>query len=374
MLRNHDETFIELAPRVNVFCGMNGHGKTSMLEAVSLCALSTTFVPCDDKALIKRGSDACSASVTAYTDLQTPYKVSVTISTHERKLIMSSLGKRLTPQDIIGEMPMVALSPDFKAISAGTPADRRKFMDSILSQASKLYMKDMLSLKRILKQRNTMLHSAKNGHPIDTALLDTWTESLIEISVAIVLKRWAWMREFSTYMRVSYADISDGREDVAMLYEPDALPPELISGDEPPSPEDLRTAYRRIFDSVAAQERKRGTTAAGPQKDEIVFTVNGGIARESASQGQHKTLLIALKTAEFQYLKDMRAETPLLLLDDVFSELDSARAGNVFHLLASGAQTFVTTTDPRIYHEHFTDAHDNALFFVENGNVRKAMK
>jgi DNA replication and repair protein RecF len=387
-LRNHTDSTVELAPRVNVFCGMNGHGKTSILEAVSLCALSTTFVPCDEKALIRRGEDSCFAAVTAYSDLQTPYKVSVQLSHTERKLITSSLGKRLTPQDIIGEMPMIALSPDFKAITAGAPSDRRRFLDSTLSQASKLYMSDMLTLKKILKQRNSLLHAAKHGEPIDSILLDTWTDALITTSTAIVCKRWAFVREFNAYVRAAYANISGGREDVQMQYTPDALPAHLFENADTGSgssaelsAERVHAAFAEIFREVAAQERRRGTTAAGPHKDEIVFTVAGGVAREAASQGQHKTLLIALKTAEFQYLRDVRAETPILLLDDIFSELDSMRAANVFDLLRSGAQTFVTTTDPTIFHEHFTTnttttsvnaPSDHALFLVENGVVSRA--
>lgn len=386
-IRNHTDTTIELAPRVNVFCGMNGHGKTSMLEAISLCALSTTFVPCDEKALIRRGEQGCFAALSAYTDLQTPYKVSVKISHTERKFITSSLGKRLTPQDIIGEIPMVALSPDFKTITAGAPADRRRFMDSILSQASKLYMKDMLTLKKILKQRNSLLHSLKHGEYVDAALLDTWTDALVETSAALACKRWAFVREFRGYVQKFYADIAGERvntdgEAVEMRYVPDALPAHLFEDvvkktDAEPSPEQLRSIYATVFHEVAAQERRRGTTVAGPHKDEIVFTVGGGVARDTASQGQHKTLLIALKTAEFEYLRDIRAETPILLLDDIFSELDSMRAANVFDLLRSGAQTFVTTTDPRIFHEHFTvDASsdapsDHALFLVENGVVSR---
>jgi DNA replication and repair protein RecF len=352
---------------------MNGQGKTSILEAVSLCALSTTFVPCDEKALIRRGEETAFAAVAAHTDLQTPYKVSVQLSLHERKNIRSSLGKRLTPQDIIGELPIVALSPDFKTITAGAPADRRRWLDSILSQASKLYMKDKLTLNKILKQRNSLLHTAKLGEPFDATLLETWTDALVEVSAAITLKRWEFLREFSLYVHQAYREVASAQEAVAMLYEPDSLV--LHHGElavqAQPSLESIRQAYHEVFHSVAAQERKRGTTAAGPQKDEIVFLVGGGVARESASQGQHKTLLIALKRAEFQYLRDCRAETPILLLDDIFSELDASRAANVFELLRSDAQTFVTTTDRRIFDDHFAALPDHALFCVYNGTVER---
>lgn len=376
-IRNHGQTQIDLVPGVNVFCGMNGHGKTSLLEAVSLCALSTTFVPCADTALVRRGEESCFAAVQAHTDLGAPYKVSVKIGLQERKRISSSAGKRLTPQDIIGEMPIVVLSPDLKAITAGAPQDRRRFMDSILSQASKVYMKDMLALKRILKQRNALLHNIKSGHPADTALLETWTEQFITISADIVVRRWEFVKEFSAYTEAAYTSISAAQEAVFMSYQPDALPVELFDEQSTPDIKQnaVRTAYRTIFEKRRREEERRGTTLVGPHKDDIVLMVGGGIAKDSASQGQHKTLLIALKTAEFRYLHDLRQETPIVLLDDIFSELDAQRAANVFALIESGAQTLLTTTEERMYTEYIAafgaNASTHGLFMVHGGEVTR---
>jgi DNA replication and repair protein RecF len=374
-IRNHAHSHMEFAPGVNVLCGMNGQGKTSLLEAVSLCALSQSFVACPDLALLKREAESCVAATTAYTDLQTPYKVAVKISLAERKHISSSLGKRLSPQDIIGEMPIVALSPDFKAITAGAPEDRRRFMNGILSQASKLYMANMLALKRTLKQRNSLLHAAKLGNPIDATLLEAWTEQFIQTSADVVLRRWEFLHEFTEYTRRVYGNIAQNGEEITMDYEANSLAPELLA--TKPSIDDLRTAYTKVFDKVKFDEKRRGTTLAGPHKDEIVFRVNGGIAKDCASQGQHKTLLIALKTAEFEYLRDLRQETPIVLLDDIFSELDAKRAANVFALLESGAQTLLTTTEERMYHDYVSTfgtangASNHALFSVHGGEVQR---
>ena len=370
-IRNHLHTHCDFVQGVNVLCGLNGHGKTSLLEAVSLCALSQSFVACPDSALLRRGAESAAVSTASYTDLATPYKVGVKIGLHERKQIASSLGKRLTPQDIIGEMPIVVLSPDFKAITAGAPDDRRRFMNGILSQASKLYMANMLTMKRTLKQRNAILHGAKLGQSIDTALLETWTEQFIQTSAEIVVRRWEFLQEFSDYTRRVYAEIAHNAEEITMEYEPDSLPRELF--DSKPSVEAVRTAFAQVFDKQKFDERRRGTTLAGPQKDEIVFRVGGGVAKECASQGQHKTLLIALKTAEFEYLRDLRQETPIVLLDDIFSELDAKRATNVFAFLESGAQTLLTTTDERIYPDYVASFGTNthALFSVRAGEVAR---
>ncbi|MCS6808099.1 MAG: DNA replication and repair protein RecF [Bacteroidota bacterium] len=368
-IRNHVLSHIEFARGVNVLCGLNGQGKTSLLEAVALCALSQSFVRCSDAALIRRGAEWAQAAVAASTDLETPYKVSVKVSLRERKHITSSLGKRLTPQDIIGEMPLVVLSPDYRVITAGTPEDRRRFINSILSQASKLYMEHVLTMKRILKQRNSMLNSMKLGMPIDTVLLDTWTEQFIAVSAEIAVRRWEFVREFTEYMQHVYARVSQNAESVALQYDPHSLPKELFY--PAPNIADIRAEYSRIFERIRREEYRRGTTLVGPHKDELVFSVDGGLARECASQGQHKTLLIALKTAEFEYLRDLRRETPIVLLDDIFSELDTKRAANVIALLESGAQTLLTTTDERVYREYVAYRHsgEHALFAVSNGVI-----
>lgn len=368
-IRNHTLSHIEFESGVNVLCGMNGHGKTSLLEAVSLCALSQSFVACPDIALLRRGAESASVGVSSFTDLQTPYKVGVKIGLHERKHISSSLGKRLTPQDIIGEMPIVVLSPDFKAITAGAPEDRRRFMNGILSQASKLYMANMLTMKRVLKQRNSILHNAKLGNPLDTTLLETWTEQFVQVSAEIVVRRWEFLQEFAEYTKRVYANIAQNAEEITMLYEPDSLAPELFT--TKPHLEDIRTTYTQIFTKLNFDEKRRGTTLAGPHKDEIVFRVGGGVAKECASQGQHKTLLIALKTAEFEYLRDLRQETPIVLLDDIFSELDAKRAANVFALLESGAQTLLTTTEERMYHDYVAafGTSNHALFRISSGEA-----
>lgn len=368
-IRNHTHTHIEFSSGVNVLCGMNGHGKTSLLEAVSLCALSQSFVACPDIALLRRGAESGTVAVQSYTDLHTPYKVGVKIGLHERKHISSSLGKRLSPQDIIGEMPIVVLSPDFKAITAGSPDDRRRFMNGILSQASKLYMANMLTMKRVLKQRNSILHSAKLGHPIDATMLETWTEQFITVSAELVVRRWEFLQEFASYTQRVYARIADNAEEISMYYEADSLPQEMLI--TKPSIDEVRKEYEKCFRDVQFDEKRRGTTLLGPQKDEIVFRVGGGIAKECASQGQHKTLLISLKTAEFEYLRDLRQETPIVLLDDIFSELDAKRATNVFALLESGAQTLLTTTEERIYHDYVSSfgTSNHALFTIRNGEL-----
>ncbi len=370
-IRNHGRTEIELSAGVNVFYGMNGQGKTSVLEAVSLLAMSTTFVPGSDLSLVQRGADTALASAFCYSDLQTLYKVAVRLKPGERKDISSSLGKRLSPQDIIGEIPLVTLSPDNKQITAGAPQDRRRLIDSVISQASRRYMKDLVNYRRILKQRNALLARGKGDAAFPYALIEPWTEALIDVGAEIVVRRAEFIRDFSEVVRSTYARIARNSEDIALLYAPNVLPPELTECSRIPTVLEVRAAYQEIATARRREEKARGVTVFGPQKDEAVMMVNGGVARECASQGQHKTLLVAIKMAEFDYLRDIRLETPVVLLDDIFSELDSQRATNVLDLMRSDAQSFVTTTDPGIFHSNFAGDSRHALFSVDGGAVQR---
>lgn len=368
-IRNHVETRLHVQAGVNVFAGRNGQGKTSILEAIALCCLTKTFVPCDDKSLISFSSDLCAASMIAESDLGMPYKVSIGIPREGRKKITSSAGTSLSPNDVIGQAPIVVLSPDFKAITAGVPQERRTFLDTVLSQASASYMEDILTLKRILKQRNALLYQAKHNGRHDADQLDVWTDALIETSAKIVEKRAQFLAEFSVLVREQYAQVSGGEEHIMLVYAPDSI--NMTSGITLDKHE-VRSQYAQAFATARNDELRRGTTALGPQKDELQIMIGSGIARECASQGQHKSLLIALKLAEFAYLRETRNETPIVLLDDIFSELDNQRAANVLALMRSDAQTFVTTTSSDLYYNHIgTMASKHALFHVERGIARQ---
>ncbi len=370
-LRNHERSDIELRAGVNVFSGRNGQGKTSILEAVALCALSKSFVACPDAALLRRGSEALLANLEARSDLGTPYKVALRFKPGERKHISSTLAKRLTPQELIGELPLVVLSPDFRGITAGPPQQRRQMMDSVLAQASRRFRKEGVALKRILRQRNALLQRGRSEPGFDYSQVDPWTEQLIATGAEIVHRRARFLHVFAGHVRQAYSSIAGANEVVALRYEPNALPGALLENDALPAVSDIAEGYRDVFTRLQQGERLRGMTLAGPQKDDVEILVNDGLARECASQGQHKSLLISIKLAEFSYLRELRGETPVVLLDDIFSELDEARSARVLELMRSDAQTLITTTDLSVFHQHFAGDERHALYTVRAGRVTR---
>jgi DNA replication and repair protein RecF len=372
--RNHVETSIGgLAPQINVLAGPNGAGKTSILEALSLLTVTKSFTTYSDSVLIGNSAIELTADASFTTDLGVPHRVSVTIERGPpiRKTIMSNSERLRTSADLIGRAPVVVLTPEEKIITGGPPATRRRFLNLVLSQASRAYLEDEMEYRRALKQRNAILTEAKQQRRSLTSIqpsLMPWTTLVLKHGVRIMKRRLAFAESFRPRLLEAYAMLSSSREQPLIEYVP--------MGVNRTDGTDL-TDFERFLQAEAAkceiEEMRRGTTLFGPHRDDLALYINPGQeAKLYASQGQHKTLIVAMKLAEFEFLREASGETPILLLDDVFSELDDERAAQLLHLAASGklGQTFITSTE-RVRFEKTLDfaSGDHAMFLVENGGV-----
>lgn len=344
-IRSHEQTAVPCARDVNIFTGPNGSGKTSILEAISLCSIAKSFVPVPDQALIQHGYEVCTAGVESIRDRDAPYRVSVSIRQGVRKRISTAHSSNLTPRDLIGELPMVALSPDHKSITFGGPAERRAFLDGVMAQSSRRYTELLYEHRRLFRQRNVVLQSGFiNGGQSDE--LDVWTEQFIAVSAEIVESRSRFVADVAPLVRAAYEAVSGGVELIDVVYQPDVAMYGVFEKGADLSSEKVVLDYTNAALMLRHREAARQTTLFGPQKDEIAFMLNGRLVRETASQGQHKSLLVALKIAECTLLHERCDERPVVLLDDVFSELDKDRCARVLRkVVEMGMQCFVTTTD-----------------------------
>lgn len=364
-LRCHKKSDVEFSDNLNIIHGLNGSGKTSILEAIAICSISKSFLPTKDVNLIKFGDVKYTVNLLSYNELGSKYEISIEYNKLSKKLIKSTYGDNLIPKDIIGEIPIVILTPDYKTITFGSPSDRRSFIDRLLSQINKSYMSNLISLKKCLKQRNQILLDSKKSRTQDFSLINPWTEELIKISSDIISKRNEFIKEFRAYFLEYYKLVSGGKEIVDIQYRPDGIEGEIESF----SKEQIIKELKYLFDNSIDEEIMRGTTKYGPQKDELDIFINSSIAKETASQGQHKSLLIALKFAEFYYLLDKKKETPIVLFDDIFSELDIRRKELTLEMIIKNrAQTFITTTNRNEIDISKVTANVNYIF-VNNGVV-----
>ena len=361
--RNHDCTKLDFGLTTNVLLGDNGHGNTNVLEALSFLCLTKSFYASSDATALQKEKEFFEVQGTIQSDVAVNHDVRVVYESRTSQKRVFIDGKEPeTFSSVIGQFPIVVLSPENSSITFGTPSDRRRFMDIVIAQSSRTYLQDMLEYRRALRQRNRILSEANRG-AIDIASLEPWDETLSLRGSKLLQKRASFFEEFSPYILRAYTSLANAAEIPSVEYTPQ-IP---VRADEAPS-----EVVRRFKEKMAEKRREElriGTTLVGPHRDEVVFSLNGLQLRAYASQGQHKTFLIALKIAEFFYLKERCAETPVILLDDVFTELDENRTRKLLTLIDSLGQSFITTTDEHVLRNTIQWDHTRRKFSVLNGSA-----
>jgi len=270
-----------------------------------------------------------------------------------------------TLASVIGRFPLVVLSPENGAITLGGPGERRKFLDLTLSQVSRAYLGEILEYRKALRQRNRLLADARQRGSCPPGVLEPWTESVIVSGSSVALRRAEFVREFREYVARAYRDVVPDGERPEVSYVCTFAPPET------PSARAYAESLAAALAARSADERRRGLTLAGPHRDDIRLTINGMDVGRFASQGQHRTLLVALKLAEYAYVKERRQETPMLLLDDVFSELDGGRIRRILALAAELGQVMITTTAGGVFAGAIDWGERHRRFTVEHGTCRQ---
>jgi DNA replication and repair protein RecF len=366
--RNHKSTFCEFSEKLNVLFGLNGSGKTSILEAISIACFSKSFLPTSDPNLIQSNEAFYNVNLQAKTDLSSDYKVSVKYDSNSKKIISNSYQDSCLAKDLIGAIPAVILSPDYKSITFGTPTDRREFLDKALSILSKRYLDEYIQFKKALKNRNSLLSTAKKDRFFDYALLAPWTNIFVEKSAELIFRRYQYLKELEPLFKHYYKIVSSANEEVAIKYVLPYIKDTLFENEM--TKNDLLEYMKDIAKNSIKEEVFRGVTIFGPQKDDIKFLINDRNARDSASQGQHKSLLISLKLAELDYLKHNKNENPIVLLDDIFSELDEFRSQKIIEILYElKNQIFITTAEKSKIETLIPNYKGASFFEVSKGEI-----
>lgn len=328
--RAHSDTQVEFAPRINLLYGKNGSGKTNLLEAVHYLCLSKSFLASRDTYVLQKEADFFEVEGRFRTDQELERTVRLVYMPGEGKRIFLDGAPLERLSDIVGTVPVVVFAPSDQAITAGGPSERRDFVNNTLSQAHPVYLDDLMKYRRVWKQRNALLKdlAEKNG-PVETSSLEVWDDRLVRLGGRIVAARIRFLEEFSGHLEEAYRRMEAVGERPTITY--DALTD--LSGDE--DEEELRSVFARELRRVRERELDRGRTVVGPHRDEFVFRLNDMKVRRYGSQGQHRTFGMALKLAKHFYLLEHLDEHPILLLDDVFGDLDSHRTEVFLRLLDS---------------------------------------
>ena len=333
--RLHINTVLDFSDKLNYIIGGNGQGKTTILEAIYyLCTTKNLNQSPDSEALTF--NESFLELTGKFKDL-TEDKSRLVYSVGSNKKTFFVNDKQVyRASSIIGKFPVVTLNQSDHAITFGSPADRRKFVDSVISQSNETYLKILLEYNRTLRQRSSLLSLLKESR--EQSLfeeLDAWTETLVTSGTEIVKHRINFVKEFSEYVRESYVKIMEGNENPEIDYN--------FLGESDINK--VEETFRKEIDNRRNDELNRATNLVGPHRDDFVFKINDFELRKFGSQGQHKTFQIALRFGEFFYLKDILGKTPIFLMDDIFGELDTYRSKKISEYLREIGQAFITMTD-----------------------------
>jgi DNA replication and repair protein RecF len=333
--RIHKDALINFSDNINYIIGGNGQGKTSILEAIHYLCATKSFSSRSDSEAVNFGRDHFEISGRFSGSVENDARVYFSASENKKRYFLDHK-QSAGAAAVFGKFPIVVLTPDDHSLTQGAPADRRKFADSVISQASETYLRLLIDYNKTLRQRAALLYQIKERPSSDLLeQLDSWTNRLVSLGSEIIKRRIDFVSEFNSYVKSSYAFIMGDKEKPEIDY----------SYLDKPGREDIENRFFEIVSGRRREEIIRASNLVGPHRDEFIFLLNNIELKKYGSQGQNKTFQIALRFAQFFYLKDVTGKTPIFLMDDVFGELDSYRAGKISEYLKDVGQTFITLTD-----------------------------
>lgn len=323
--RNYDTLHIQFSPKTNILFGNNAQGKTNLLEAIYVCSTTKSHRGSKDREMIRFQAEESHLKIRLYKD-QVPYRIDMHLKKNKAKGIAINGIPIRKASELFGVINVVFFSPEDLNLIKNGPSERRKFIDLELCQLNKLYVHSLVSYNRILMQRNRLLKDLA-FRPEYEETLDVWDLQLAQYGREIIQYREDFISQLNGIIGKIHNKLSGNRENLKIIYDPCALPDRLE--------EEIK---RSRFSDI-----KQKTSLVGPHRDDIGFYMDKIDIRRFGSQGQQRTAALSLKLAEIELVKKIVKDYPILLLDDVLSELDGERQN---HLLSAidQIQTMITCT------------------------------
>ncbi len=346
---------VEIFPgsRFNIIHGRNAQGKTNLLESIYLLGTMKSFRFAKNAEMVTWGSSWGHVQGVVERDGITR-EISLVVDKSTKKVRLDSKPVAKLA-DFFGSLNVVIFSPEDIAMVKGMPDGRRKYLDRAVFSGDASYLFYYHEYFRTLRQRNTLLRSGDDGG------LAVWSEKLVETGARLVASRLTYLKEIEPYLLSFYAAIAGNGERAALAYR-SHLTGGIACG------EDGRARLAAALAASATEERRAGTTVVGPHRDDVDFLLNGKVLKHHASQGEQRSFVLALKMAEIEHIQRIHGDPPVLLLDDMTSELDRVRNKNLMDFLKSKEmQVFITTTAPE--NVLMDPREENRTFHVESGRV-----
>lgn len=331
--RNHRATDLAFSPEVNCLLGRNGSGKTNVLDAVHvLCQTKSYFNPTDSLNITHDEEEMFLKG--AFSRLNEPESVSCGVRRGVKKVFRLNEKPYDRIADHIGRFPAVMIAPDDAALVHDGSENRRKWLDSVISTYDRTYLNALMDYNRGLAQRNALLRYFAENRTYDEGLLEPWDEKMAPLGALIRRSRSEFLTSFAPRFAEIHADLSGGADAVGVSDKSDLAP--------------TVENFLEGFKNTRSEDRRLRRTTSGIHKDDVDFELDGRLLRKFGSQGQQKTFLIALRLAQYDYLRTATGVQPILLLDDIFDKIDDHRAQALMRRITSEGmgQVFLTDTSP----------------------------
>jgi len=354
--RNYKKISVNFDKKINIIIGDNAQGKTNLLESIYFLALTKSYRT-NDTNLINKNSEV--AKVKGEIKDNSIYK-SMSVELHkDAKKVKINNNEIKKISDYITNLNVILISPEDINILQGTPAERRNFLNIELSQLSKNYIKKYNEFNRILKIRNNYLKMLYKSSNPDRRYLESVTENLIEREITIYQERKKFIDSINERISKIYEDIS-GIKNFKVIYDTNVDLEDF-------SEEKIRENLIKKYNNNLSKEIDNGMTLYGPHRDDLRFLIEEDDIKIYGSQGQQKIAIISLKLSEIEIFKEMTNSSPIILLDDVFSELDVKNRNKLIGYINNGMQVIITSNDTRGVNRNFIN--ESKIFKVIKGNI-----
>ena len=352
--KNHSESVFTFSKQVNCFVGDNGAGKTNILDAIHYLSQTKSYFNHIDSQNIQFHQDYFMIKG-KFEGGGTTNEIQCNLAREEGKVIRCNQKKYKRFSEHIGRFPVVVISPtDSNLILEGSEV-RRKYVDITIAQYKKDYLKTLINYNKLLKQRNRLLKQFSEKGYFDTVALETYDNQLVALGTLIHTERTEFIKDLMPVFNRYYTTISESKEEVKLTYK-SQLNDEKYSG---------------LMKESLSKDRSTHYTQIGPHKDDILFEMNEYLIKKIGSQGQQKSFLIALKLAQFEFIKKQIGFKPILLLDDIFDKLDDKRVLKLISFVNKGVfgQVFITDTHAKRSGDILSEANIDYSIFQIDSNV-----
>ncbi|CAH1855714.1 DNA replication/repair protein RecF [Convivina praedatoris] len=334
--RNYDQVKLDFQSGVNIFLGQNAQGKTNLLESIYVLALARSHRSNNDQDLIEWGQSKAKISGRVQNRLGTT-PISLQFSRKGKQARVNHLDQsRLS--SYIGQLNVILFAPEDLELVKGAPSVRRRFIDMEFGQMNVSYLSQVSQYRKVLKERNTYLKQIQAKKSSDMVFLDVLTEQLIQFGTQVIRARQHFIQKLGEIAQPIHAEISNQSEELSLIYQSNVP---LVNVIEEVAA--IEANFTQALQRQAKREIIQGTTLVGPHRDNFKILINQNDVSLYGSQGQQRTAALALKLAEIDLMQEETGEYPVLLLDDVLSELDASRQTHLLMAIQNKVQTFITT-------------------------------